>query len=144
MTRIADRIEKAPDVCGGDACIRKTRVPVWELVEDRQLGLSDAQILQRLPALMATDLEAAWDYYRQNPLEIDQALWENRAAMVESDGGDVPVAMLWEGRRLGLSDERIREAFEPPLAQSVLDRIWAGVEPPTPVNGETRESRTGK
>src|SRR5712692_2863160 len=25
-------IQKTPDICGGDACIRNTRLPVWSLV----------------------------------------------------------------------------------------------------------------
>src|SRR6516164_3303067 len=34
----ASWVQKTPDVCGGDACIRRTRIPVWLLVRHRQLG----------------------------------------------------------------------------------------------------------
>jgi uncharacterized protein (DUF433 family) len=67
-------------VSGGDARIRQTRVTVWGLVARRNLGLSDAEILERLPHLAQADLDAAWDYYAQHPKEIDQAIRENEAA----------------------------------------------------------------
>ncbi len=35
-------IEKTPGVCGGEACIVKTRIPIWVLVEARRLGYTDA------------------------------------------------------------------------------------------------------
>ena len=31
-------IEKTPGVCGGDPCIRQTRIPVWLLEQLRRLG----------------------------------------------------------------------------------------------------------
>ena len=67
-------IQKTPDVCGGEACIRQTRHTVWGVVEWQKLGLSDPQILARHPDLKQTDLDAAWAYYRQNPDEIEHAL----------------------------------------------------------------------
>jgi uncharacterized protein (DUF433 family) len=73
-------VEKTPGVCGGDACIRKTRIPVWGLIEWRRLGLSDAEIREQHPDLTPADLEAAWEYYAQHPEEIDQAIRENEAA----------------------------------------------------------------
>ncbi|HSF73526.1 MAG TPA: DUF433 domain-containing protein, partial [Microcoleus sp.] len=39
-------IEKTPGVCGGDARIAKTRIPIWSLVNYRILGASDVRILQ--------------------------------------------------------------------------------------------------
>jgi uncharacterized protein (DUF433 family) len=34
-------IEKNPDVCGGDACVRNTRHTVYGLIEWKKLGLTD-------------------------------------------------------------------------------------------------------
>lgn len=34
-------IKKTPNICGGDACIGNTRIPVGSLVSDRTLGMSD-------------------------------------------------------------------------------------------------------
>ena len=73
-------IRKTPGVCGGDACIRKTRITVWGLVERRNLGLSDAEILENLPDLTPADLAVAWDYDAQHREEIDQAIRENEQA----------------------------------------------------------------
>ncbi len=75
------RIHKTPDVIGGDACIRKTRIAVWMLVESRQLGMTDEEIRTRYdPPLSQADLDAAWEYYQQNREEIEQAIRENEEA----------------------------------------------------------------
>ena len=77
MTVTASWISKKPDRCGGDACVRETRIPVWVLVGYRQLGMSDAGILGAYPGLTPADLEAAWDYAAANRDEIDRAIREN-------------------------------------------------------------------
>jgi type III restriction enzyme len=76
----ASWVEKSPEVCGGDARIRKTRITVWSLIERRNLGLSDAEILRDLPDLKQGDLDAAWSYYEQHREEINQAIRENAGA----------------------------------------------------------------
>jgi uncharacterized protein (DUF433 family) len=53
-------ISKTPGDCGGDACIRTTRHTVAGLVEWKQLGLTDARILEHHPDLSQADFEAAW------------------------------------------------------------------------------------
>lgn len=73
-------IQTAPEVCGGDACIRRTRITVWGLVEWRSLGLSDAELRRCVSGLTQADLEVAWDYSAQHPEEIDRALRENEDA----------------------------------------------------------------
>jgi uncharacterized protein (DUF433 family) len=67
-------IEKTPDVCGGDARIRRTRIPVWLLVEYRQAGLTDSQLLEAYPSLSTADMICAWEYYDRNKKEIDEAI----------------------------------------------------------------------
>jgi uncharacterized protein (DUF433 family) len=79
MTTTASWVSKQPDRCGGDACIRETRIPVWVLFNDRRLGMSDAGILQAYPSLTRADLEAAWTYAAANGEEIDQAIRANEA-----------------------------------------------------------------
>jgi uncharacterized protein (DUF433 family) len=81
QTSFSGRIQKTPDVIGGDACIRKTRIAVWMLVESRNLGMADEEIRTRYdPPLSQTDLNAAWEYYQQNREEIEQAIRENEEA----------------------------------------------------------------
>ncbi len=70
-------IEKTPGVCGGSACIIRTRIPVWTLVSFRNLGLSDEQLLENYPSLRHQDLINAWNYYLTNKEEIDSDILEN-------------------------------------------------------------------
>ncbi|BAY92933.1 MULTISPECIES: DUF433 domain-containing protein [unclassified Tolypothrix] len=73
-------IEKTPRVCGGEARIAKTRIPVWVLVEARHLGYSDADLLSSYPTITATDLANAWAYAETHSDEIDLAIERNEVA----------------------------------------------------------------
>src|SRR5258708_3890430 len=44
-----EKIVKTAGVCGGDACIRDTRLTVWGLEEWRRSGWSNARILANYP-----------------------------------------------------------------------------------------------
>ena len=70
-------VQKTPGVCGGDACIRNTRITVWGLVLSRRLGVNDARILENIVGLTPEDLEVAWDYFGQHPAEIEEAIRVN-------------------------------------------------------------------
>lgn len=73
-------ISKTPGVCGGEACIEGTRIPVWVLVSYRQLGVKDSEQLGNYPTLTATDLVNAWTYAAANPDEIAAAIQVNEEA----------------------------------------------------------------
>ncbi len=73
-------IEQQPDVQGGDACIVRTRIPVWGLVRYRQLGMTDADLLHNYPTLRAEDLVNAWAYFDAHREEIQQRIVEDEAA----------------------------------------------------------------
>lgn len=77
MTTSTSWISKKPDIQGGDACIRDTRIPVWGLVRDRQLGATDEVILRSYPSLTPAALEAAFAYAATHIEEIDTAIREN-------------------------------------------------------------------
>src|SRR5689334_6566896 len=70
-------IESRPEVSGGEPCIVRTRIPVWALVRGRQLGISEADLLQAYPTLRAEDLVNAWAFYRAHKPEIDLQIEEN-------------------------------------------------------------------
>jgi uncharacterized protein (DUF433 family) len=70
-------IEKTPGVCGGSACIIRTRIPVWSLIEYMQIGVGEEALLQNFPTLRAQDLANAWAYYVANKVEIDREIQEN-------------------------------------------------------------------
>ena len=76
----ASWIEKTPGVCGGDACIRRTRITVRLLVEYRKGGLTDRQLLEAYPSLTPADLAAAWEYYGRNTGEIEEAIAREQEA----------------------------------------------------------------
>lgn len=73
-------ITKTKGICGGDATIANTRIPVWGLVEARNLGISEAQLLEDYPALSAVDLVNTWAYAEAYPEEVDAAIKKNQAA----------------------------------------------------------------
>jgi uncharacterized protein (DUF433 family) len=73
-------IEKTENVCGGSARITRTRIPVWQLVEARDLGASEAQLLLDYPSLRAEDLVNAWSYARDHRDEIEAEIRENEDA----------------------------------------------------------------
>jgi type III restriction enzyme len=79
-TARASWIQKTPGVCGGEACIRDSRITVWGLVQWRQQGLSDAELRERVAGLMQADLDTAWVYYQKHGEEIDRAIRENEGA----------------------------------------------------------------
>ena len=70
-------IRKTPMVCGGDACIRNSRIMVWLLVAFKRGGMTDGQLLYGYPGLTAEDLAAAWEYFTLHPQEIDSVITAN-------------------------------------------------------------------
>jgi uncharacterized protein (DUF433 family) len=73
-------IESTSNVCGGEARIVRTRIPVWVLEQAKRLGTSEAEILRIYPSLRAEDLANAWAYVRSHKDEIEQEIRENEAA----------------------------------------------------------------
>lgn len=70
-------VESAPNVCGGEPCIARTRLPVWLLARAWRLGTSEAGLLQSYPTLRAQDLANAWNSVRAHLEEIDRQIREN-------------------------------------------------------------------
>ena len=73
-------IEKTQNVCGGDACIASTRVPVWSLEQARRLGFTEDELLDAYPSLKLSDLTSAWAYVETHQAEIEKAIRENEEA----------------------------------------------------------------
>ena len=67
-------IRHTPGVCGGRARIRDTRIPVWTIVEAKNAGASDLDILSDFPSLTAEDITNALRYYQGHQAEIEQDL----------------------------------------------------------------------
>ena len=73
------RLEANPGVCGGEACVVNTRIPVWVLELSRRQGTTEKRLLADYPGLVADDLRAAWDYANRNPTEIEAEIVEHEA-----------------------------------------------------------------
>ena len=73
-------IEKTAGVSGGEACIVRTRIPVWTLENYRRLGWNEATILENFLSLRAADLVNAWAYADSHNEEIDKAIRANEEA----------------------------------------------------------------
>lgn len=73
-------VDSRPDVCGGEACIIRTRIPIWLLEQARRLGATEQALLAAYPSLRAEDLVNAWAYARSHAVEIDGDIRENEAA----------------------------------------------------------------
>jgi uncharacterized protein (DUF433 family) len=73
-------IESRADVCGGDPCIVRTRIPVWVLEQARRLGAGDAELLKMYPSLRAEDLANAWAFVRSHRAEVERQIEEHEAA----------------------------------------------------------------
>jgi uncharacterized protein (DUF433 family) len=73
-------ISKTPGVMGGEACIRKTRIPVWLLVSLRTEGATDAHLIDNYVGLTTVDLTNAWLYAAAHEQEISDVIARQEAA----------------------------------------------------------------
>jgi len=76
----APGIDSRPEVCGGEPCIVRTRIPVWLLEQARRLGTSERELLEAYPSLRAEDLVNAWAYVRSHADEIGKQIEMNESA----------------------------------------------------------------
>ena len=73
-------IESLPEVCGGEPCIVRTRIPVWLIEQWRRLGVSKVGLLEEYSALRDYDIENAWAYARAHVDEIEEQIRMNEEA----------------------------------------------------------------
>jgi len=74
---VAPGVFCTPGVCGGEACVRGMRLPIWLLAEGRRRGATDNQLRAAHPGLTQEDLDRAWDYVAAHRAEIDRLIREN-------------------------------------------------------------------
>ncbi len=102
MPTTASWISKRPNYCGGDACIRDTRITVWGIIAYRRLGMSDARILEAIQGLTPADLEAAWAFAAAHAEEIDRDIREDEEGeelVGRTAGGKLPSpGAAWDRR----------------------------------------------
>jgi uncharacterized protein (DUF433 family) len=78
MTREAllDRISVDPNVCGGQPCVRGTRIYVAIILDGLAEGMTPEQILDHYPQLTLDDIRAALAYGSELSREN---IWKVRA-----------------------------------------------------------------
>ena len=67
-------------ISGGEACLLRTRIPVWVLVQARLLGSSESEIPGAYSSLRATGPSNAWACYDVHKAEIDRQITGNETA----------------------------------------------------------------
>jgi len=84
---VYSHITKDPEVCGGRACIDRTRIRVADITCLQREGHTPERMLEVYPSLNLAQIHAALSYYYENPQEIEDALKEDRevAEKIERD-----------------------------------------------------------
>jgi uncharacterized protein (DUF433 family) len=121
---IESKIVRVPNICFGRAHVEGKRFPVWMVILYHRNGFSDVAILDVFPDLTQTDLDAVWDYYRSNPLEIDRDVWYQDVAGSLDPASPVPWQAIAEGIRLGLDNAALRDSFEQALTDEQIADAW--------------------
>lgn len=76
-------IRETPGVCGGFPCIGNSRIPVRAIVEAfRAYGSAEA-VEDYFPQLSRVQVDAALDYYRDNPARVDEDIASNNRAFAK-------------------------------------------------------------
>ena len=65
-------ISSIKGLCGGEPTIRGMRITVRDVVEYMELYGSEKRILEALPDLAPSDIDAAIEYYREHREEIER------------------------------------------------------------------------
>ena len=73
-------IISTPNICGGSARIKGTRIPVWGLALARKQGFTDSEIIEMYPHLHLSDLASAWEYVASHADEINGEMESNQSA----------------------------------------------------------------
>ncbi len=57
-----ERITVTPNICHGQACIKSTRIPVYQIIGMLANGDTIEQLLKQYPSLVRDDILACLDY----------------------------------------------------------------------------------
>ena len=85
-----------PGICFGRAHVDGTRIPLWILIAHQRSGMSNRDLLANYPPLTTEALDAAWEYYRRHPLEIDRDIWYQDIAGNVMPDRPVPTTVIIE------------------------------------------------
>lgn len=65
-----------PQINGGEASTLGTKIPVWQIAQDKKNGLSKKELFKKYPNLSSDQLNNAWFYYLEHSEEIEQQ-WQS-------------------------------------------------------------------
>lgn len=57
-----NRIVSNPNICGGEPCIKETRIQIRIILSHIAAGENDSEILKQFPRLKKTDIKASLEY----------------------------------------------------------------------------------
>ncbi len=57
-----DRITADSSVCGGEPCIKGTRIPVWVVLSHLAAGDTTKELLEEFPSINESDIRACFEY----------------------------------------------------------------------------------
>jgi len=80
-------IQRTIGVCGGNARIRNTRIPVWTIISLQQQGADTPELLRNFPSLTTDDLRNTQFYYTTHQEEIDRAIASHQYEQEEANIG---------------------------------------------------------
>ena len=64
-------------ICGGDPCIKGTRIPVHILIQYINLGCTYDELLTMYPIIFINDIQECEQYYKDNKQLIDDIIFNN-------------------------------------------------------------------
>ncbi len=69
-----------PRVCGGDAIVCGTRIPVWLIAKWRWAACTEENLIETYPALSSEGIRAAMVYAEAHREEVERQIVENETA----------------------------------------------------------------
>lgn len=64
-------------VCGGEPCIRGTRIPLWVLYRAKQRGDTNNHLRKKYPILKTIPLAQIMEYAETQQTDLERAIREN-------------------------------------------------------------------
>lgn len=123
----------------GVSCVSHALIPIWLLVDMRNNGYHDRDLVDAPPRhCTAKDLEAAWAYYESHRSEIDELIARNNrngnprirkmngpcrgAACIANTC--IAVWLLVHWRKEGMSEKEIIESYSNLISMEDLKAAW--------------------
>src|ERR1043165_9069759 len=136
---LSDHAPSRISVCNGVSCVSAEQIPIWLLVDLRNNGYHDRDLLDAPPRhYTARDLEAAWSYYETHRSEIDELIarnnrntnprirkipgaWRGAACIAHTR---IAVWLLVHWQKAGKSESEIIESYSHLICSEDIKAAW--------------------